>query len=130
MKVRRDLPDRAEPQERQPYPPAFPGSVPEAAQFCKGIAIHTCLPAIDLDAGSRGLDSSTTLGPGNHELDPPAAATGAGEASVPIRDGHVEAVPRRHLARVGLDLAAAVSRHTTNQTLAADALPSVIGGPR
>jgi hypothetical protein len=48
---------------------------------------------------------------------------------MPVDDRRLGAIALRHFAGVELDLTAAVSTHTINRTIAAAALPSVIGGP-
>jgi hypothetical protein len=69
------------------------------------------------------------LSPAHHHINRPAAAAGTDEPPAPIEDGRFDAAPSSHLGEVGLDLMPAILAQTINRTLAAAALPSVIGGP-
>jgi hypothetical protein len=60
---------------------------------------------------------------------PPAAALAADQPLVPVGDGHLGAVSRRHFGRVGLDWWRQSRHQTISRTRAAAALPKVIGGP-
>jgi hypothetical protein len=51
------------------------------------------------------------------------------ELFAPIEHGRFDGIPSRHLGGVGLGLMLAISAPYDNRTLAAAALPSVIGGP-
>jgi hypothetical protein len=55
------------------------------------------------------IPARASPGSGDHEINLPAAAAGAGKASKPVDDRGLGAIALRHFAGVGLDLTAAVS---------------------